>query len=93
MHFIAFFLFFFRLFKLHKDVAEHYNAEDIDPDAIPKSHKFIMLGMSELQFYFRLPEAFGEERRWRSALSSFKEQYEDVGVPLKDFEVSFLSFI
>lgn len=47
-----------------------------------------MYGMAELQYFFRLPDAFGEERKWRSALSSFKEQYGDVGFPIDKFNVS-----
>uniref|UniRef100_A0A0N5A833 GLOBIN domain-containing protein n=1 Tax=Syphacia muris TaxID=451379 RepID=A0A0N5A833_9BILA len=82
-----------QLFKLHKDMAEYYNAEDIDPDSISKSQKFIMMGMSELQFFFRLPDTFGDDRKWRSALSSFKEQYEDVGVPLKEFNKTTDAFL
>ena len=55
--------------------------------------------MSELQYFFRLPEAFGklmrlarnvlgDDRKWRTALSSFKEHYGDVGASLSKFNVS-----
>lgn len=70
-------------------MAAYYDAEDLDPDSISKSQKFIMHGMSELQFFFKLPQVFDDERKWRSALSSFKDQYEDVGVPMKEFNVGF----
>ncbi|KHN88958.1 hypothetical protein Tcan_05310 [Toxocara canis] len=82
-----------QLFKKHPDMAAFYDAEDLDPDSIPKSQKFIMHGMSELQFFFKLPQAFSDERKWRSALSSFKDQYEDVGVPMKEFNKTTDAFL
>uniref|UniRef100_A0A914EKB3 Globin n=2 Tax=Acrobeloides nanus TaxID=290746 RepID=A0A914EKB3_9BILA len=82
-----------QLFKLHRDVAEDYGAEDIDPDAVGKAQKYIMFGMSELQYFFRLPEAFGDDRKWRSALSTFKEHYDDVGVPLSKFNKTTDAFL
>lgn len=87
------FNYFLRLFKLHPDCAEPYDAEDIDPDSVVHSQKFIMYGMSELNYFFRLPEAFGDDRKWRSALSCFKEQYSDVGFPLEKFNVSNLTLL
>lgn len=78
----------FRLFKKHPEIAAYYGAEDLDPDSIPKSQKFVMMGMSELQYFFKLPEVFGDERKWRSALSVIKDHYEEVGVPMSEFNVS-----
>ncbi|VDN52906.1 unnamed protein product [Dracunculus medinensis] len=75
----------FRLFKKHPEIAAYYGAEDLDPDSIPKSQKFVMMGMSELQYFFKLPEVFGDERKWRSALSVIKDHYEEVGVPMSEF--------
>uniref|UniRef100_A0A0M3I8Y4 GLOBIN domain-containing protein n=1 Tax=Ascaris lumbricoides TaxID=6252 RepID=A0A0M3I8Y4_ASCLU len=74
-------------------MAAYYDAEDLDPDSISKSQKFIMHGMSELQFFFKLPQVFDDERKWRSALSSFKDQYEDVGVPMKEFNKTTDAFL
>ena len=81
------------MFKLHPELAEPYDAEGIDPDSVSNSQKFIMYGMNELQYFFRLPEVVGDERKWRSALSSFKEQYGDVGFPLDKFNVSLCFFL
>jgi hypothetical protein len=44
-----------------------------------------MYGMSEMQYFFKLPASLKDERTWRSALSNFKEHYSDVGVPLISF--------
>ena len=33
----------FRLFTKHRDIAEHYNAEDIDPDSILKVISILLL--------------------------------------------------
>uniref|UniRef100_A0AC34G1A3 Globin family profile domain-containing protein n=1 Tax=Panagrolaimus sp. ES5 TaxID=591445 RepID=A0AC34G1A3_9BILA len=82
-----------QLFKLHPELAEAYDAEDIDPDAVLKSQKFIMYGMAELQYFFRLPDALGDDRKWRTALSSFKEQYGDVGFPLDKFNKTIDAFL
>lgn len=45
--------------------------------------------MQELQFFFKLPQAYGEDRKWRFALSAFKDQYEELGMPLSEFNVIF----
>ncbi|CAD5219662.1 unnamed protein product [Bursaphelenchus okinawaensis] len=74
-----------QLFKKHPEMADHYGADGIDPDRLGASQKFVMFGSAELQYFFQLPGAFGEDRKWRSALSNFKEQYSDVGVPLSEF--------
>ncbi|CAJ0605920.1 unnamed protein product [Cylicocyclus nassatus] len=74
-----------QLFKLHPEMAKYYDAEDIDPDSIPKAMKFVMLGQQELQFFFRLPDVVDQDRQWRSALSSFKETFSDNNVPLNEF--------
>ncbi|KAI6220829.1 GLOBIN domain-containing protein [Aphelenchoides fujianensis] len=74
-----------QLFKKHPDVAEAYGAEDIDPDSLGHSQKFVMYGMEVTQFFFKLPASLENERSWRSALSNFKEHYSDVGVPLSTF--------
>ncbi|EPB80168.1 hypothetical protein ANCCEY_00723 [Ancylostoma ceylanicum] len=74
-----------QLFTLHPEIAKYYDAEDIDPDSIPKAQKFIMLGQQELQFFFRLPDVVDNERQWRSALSSFKETFGDNNVPMSEF--------
>uniref|UniRef100_A0A1I7ZN76 Extracellular solute-binding protein n=1 Tax=Steinernema glaseri TaxID=37863 RepID=A0A1I7ZN76_9BILA len=44
-----------------------------------------MYGSSELQYFFRLPTVYGNDRQWRSALGSFKDYYGDVGFPLAKF--------
>ncbi|VDK51734.1 unnamed protein product [Anisakis simplex] len=82
-----------QLFKLHPDMAVHYDAEDLDPDTIPRSQKFIMHGMSELQYFFKLPQVIDDDRKWRSALSAFKDQYEDVGVPMEKFNKTTDAFL
>jgi hypothetical protein len=74
-----------QLFTLHPEVANFYDAEDLDPDTICKSQKFIMMGQSELRYFFELPSSFGDERSWRSSLANFKEHYSDVGIPLYEF--------
>lgn len=76
-----------RLFTLHPELAEPYGADGIDPDSIVNSQKFIMYGMSELQYFFKLPEAVGDERQWRQALTNFKEHYGDIDASLKEFHV------
>ncbi|XGW11419.1 hypothetical protein V3C99_012707 [Haemonchus contortus] len=74
-----------QLFTLHPELAKYYDAEDIDPDRIPKAQKFIMLGQQELQFLFRLPAVINEERDWRSALGQIKEAYSDFNFPISEF--------
>ncbi|KAI6206773.1 GLOBIN domain-containing protein [Aphelenchoides besseyi] len=74
-----------RLFTKHPELAEPYDADGIDPDSLGHSQKFVMYGMSELQYFFKLPESLENDRKWRSALSNFKEHYSDVGVPLDSF--------
>uniref|UniRef100_A0A2K6WNB5 Globin domain-containing protein n=2 Tax=Onchocerca TaxID=6281 RepID=A0A2K6WNB5_ONCVO len=74
-----------QLFKMHKNLAKYYDAEDIDPDAIPRSQKFVMYGMRELQYFFKLPHVYGDDRKWKSALSAFKDHYEELDMPLTDF--------
>ncbi|MFH4980644.1 hypothetical protein AB6A40_007353 [Gnathostoma spinigerum] len=81
------------LFKLHPEMAPFYDAEDLDPDSVPKSQKFLMYGMTELQSFFSLPAAFGDEHKWRSALANFKEHYEDVGIPMKEFNKTTDAFL
>ncbi|KAJ1369199.1 hypothetical protein KIN20_030605 [Parelaphostrongylus tenuis] len=44
------------LFTLHPELAKYYDAEDIDPDSIPKAQKFLLLGQQELQAFFRYVE-------------------------------------
>lgn len=78
----------FRLFKRHPELADAYGADGIDPDRLGASQKFVMYGSSELQYFFQLPNTFGEDRKWRSALSNFKEQYGDIDLSLKEFNVS-----
>lgn len=34
-------------------MASFYDAEDLDPDSIPKSSKFVMMGQAELSYFFR----------------------------------------
>ncbi|PAV57247.1 hypothetical protein WR25_07747 [Diploscapter pachys] len=77
--------YFKQLFTKHRDIAEHYNAEDIDPDSILKSQRYIMMGMSEVQLFLRLPKTVSDERQWRSALSGFKESFGDNSVPMSKF--------
>ncbi|PAV62196.1 hypothetical protein WR25_16995 [Diploscapter pachys] len=77
--------YFKQLFTKHRDIAEHYNAEDIDPDSILKSQRYIMMGMSEMQLFLRLPKTVSDERQWRSALSGFKESFGDNSVPMSKF--------
>lgn len=43
----------FRLFSMHKDMANYWDAEDIDTDSIVKSQKFIMNGQQLLPIFFR----------------------------------------
>ncbi|KAI6224807.1 GLOBIN domain-containing protein [Aphelenchoides besseyi] len=74
-----------QLFTKHPELAEPYDADGIDPDSLGHSQKFVMYGMSELQYFFKLPESLENDRKWRSALSNFKEHYSDVGVPLDSF--------
>uniref|UniRef100_A0A7E4V922 GLOBIN domain-containing protein n=1 Tax=Panagrellus redivivus TaxID=6233 RepID=A0A7E4V922_PANRE len=74
-----------QLFQLHPELAEPYNAEDLDPESLQRSQKFIIQGMSELQNFFALPTAFGDDRKWRNALVAFKEQYGDIGLSLEEF--------
>ncbi|VDO99540.1 unnamed protein product [Heligmosomoides polygyrus] len=74
-----------QLFTLHPELAKYYDAEDIDPDSIPKAQKFIMLGQQELQFFFRLPTVLNDERDWRSTLASFKETFSEIDMPMKEF--------
>ncbi|KAI6180946.1 GLOBIN domain-containing protein [Aphelenchoides besseyi] len=73
------------LFTKHPELAEPYDADGIDPDSLGHSQKFVMYGMSEMQYFFKLPESLENDRKWRSALSNFKEHYSDVGVPLESF--------
>ncbi|MCP9264875.1 putative myoglobin [Dirofilaria immitis] len=73
------------LFEKHKHIARYYDAEDIDPDIIPRSQKFVMYGMQELQYFFKLPQAYGDDHRWKSALSAFKDHYEELDMPLSEF--------
>lgn len=47
-----------------------------------------MLAMSEIQYFFQLPQNFGDDRSWRSALANFKEHYADMDAPLKLFNVN-----
>jgi hypothetical protein len=90
-----------QLFKKHPELAEPYDADGIDPESLNHSQKFgkyikygvfyqflVMYGMSEMQYFFKLPDSLENERSWRSALSNFKEHYSDVGVPLSSFNVS-----
>ncbi|VDN06923.1 unnamed protein product [Thelazia callipaeda] len=74
-----------QLFTKHKDIAAYYNAEHIEPDSIAKSHKFIMYGMQILQSFFTMPQVFGDDRKWRSTLSDFKDHYEEFNIPLSEF--------
>uniref|UniRef100_A0A915Q749 Globin family profile domain-containing protein n=1 Tax=Setaria digitata TaxID=48799 RepID=A0A915Q749_9BILA len=78
-------LFVIRLFQKHKNIAGYYNAEDIDPDSIPKSQKFVMYAMQELQYFFKLPQVYGDDRKWKSALSAFKDHYEELDMPMTEF--------
>ena len=74
-----------QLFTLHPELASHYDAEDIDPDSIPKAQKFQMRGQQELSNFFRLPKVVDQERPWRSALSEFKEVYSEIDFPMAEF--------
>ncbi|GMR39686.1 hypothetical protein PMAYCL1PPCAC_09881 [Pristionchus mayeri] len=74
-----------QLFTRHPEIAAYYNAEDIDPDSIPKSQKFQMAGQQELQFFFRLPAASVDDKKFRSALCEFKEVFSDNGIPMTEF--------
>jgi hypothetical protein len=74
-----------QLFTLHPEVAAYYDAEDLDPDSVPRSQKFIMMGQQEMRYFFDLPNVFGDERKWRSSLANFKEHYSDVGIPMSEF--------
>ncbi|KAI6175364.1 GLOBIN domain-containing protein [Aphelenchoides bicaudatus] len=74
-----------QLFTKHPELAEPYDADGIDPDSLSHSQKFVMYGMNEMQYFFKLPSSLKDERTWRSALSNFKEHYSDVGVPLNSF--------
>uniref|UniRef100_A0AC35U6Y2 GLOBIN domain-containing protein n=1 Tax=Rhabditophanes sp. KR3021 TaxID=114890 RepID=A0AC35U6Y2_9BILA len=74
-----------QLFTLHPNFAKYYGADDIDPESLHKSQKFIMQGMSELQYFFRLVNSYGNAGEWRSALSNFKEHYNDCEIPLAKF--------
>jgi hypothetical protein len=76
------------LFTLHPETAQYYDAEDLDPDMVAKAQKFIMYGQSEMRYFFQLPQAFGQEAKWRTSLASFKEQFSDVGFPLQEFNVN-----
>ncbi|VDN06905.1 unnamed protein product, partial [Onchocerca ochengi] len=44
-----------------------------------------MYGMRELQYFFKLPHVYGDDRKWKSALSAFKDHYEELDMPLTDF--------
>lgn len=77
----------FRLFTIHPETAKFFDAEDLDPDTIPKSSKFQMYGQAELRYFFELPNAVDDARRWRQALASLKEHYGDIGFPLFMFDV------
>ncbi|KAH7725446.1 myoglobin [Aphelenchoides avenae] len=82
-----------QLFTLHPELAEPYGADGIDPDSIVNSQKFIMYGMSELQYFFKLPDAVSDERQWRQALTNFKEHYGDIDAPLKEFHKTTDAFL
>ena len=77
------------LFSKHEDLANEYG---IDADSVGHSQKFIMMAMSELQYFFQLPGNFGQERQWRSALANFKEHYGDSDISLKYFNKTFDAF-
>ncbi|GMS87120.1 hypothetical protein PENTCL1PPCAC_9295 [Pristionchus entomophagus] len=70
-----------QLFTRHPEIAAYYNAEDIDPDSIPRSQKFIMQGQQELQ----LPAASADDKKFRSAMCEFKEVFSDNGIPMSEF--------
>ncbi|CAD6193787.1 unnamed protein product [Caenorhabditis auriculariae] len=77
--------YFVQLFTKHPELAEHWNADGIDPDSLAKAQRFIMLGMQEMQLFFRLPKTIADERQWRSALSGVKESFGDNDCSLKEF--------
>lgn len=85
--------FYRQLFTRHPELAKHFDAEDLDPDSIPRSQKFMMAGAQEMQFYFRLAQTFGNESQWKSALSSFHNNYQDVGFPDKEFNKTYDAFL
>uniref|UniRef100_A0A914I8D1 Globin family profile domain-containing protein n=2 Tax=Globodera TaxID=31242 RepID=A0A914I8D1_GLORO len=71
------------LFSKHSDVAEAYGG--IEPDAVGRSQRYVMLAINELQAFVQMPTNLADDRSWRSALSNFKEHYSDADVPLKYF--------
>ncbi|CAJ0963179.1 unnamed protein product, partial [Mesorhabditis belari] len=77
--------YFRQLFTKHPELAKYYDAEDLDPDSLHKSQKFMMQGMQEMQIFFRLPDAIDDEKKLRSCLGDFKNIYEDNSFPIAEW--------
>ncbi|CAJ0567218.1 unnamed protein product, partial [Mesorhabditis spiculigera] len=77
--------YFRQLFTKHQSLAQYYDAEDLDPDSLPRSQKFVMQGMQEMQTFFRLPDAVGDEKKLRGALGDFKNIYDENKFPIAEW--------
>ncbi len=77
----------FRLFIIDAEIAKCFDAEDIDPDMIPKSRKFQQLGQAAIQEIFRLPFDM-EEGRLSASVKHMAIFYKEQGLVYDQFKAS-----